>query len=86
MQTSPVTGAASAGTLAPTFFWLSIVICVLGALAIGAIVYFGRYLYNRTSFALDRLDMIGGPGHLRSRYVVEVYSDLSQRRNEFWTT
>jgi TRAP-type C4-dicarboxylate transport system permease small subunit len=89
MQTSPVSGAVS-GTLAPNLFWLSIVICVLGTLAIGAIVYFGMYLYHRTSFAwdraLDRLDMTGDARNFRSRYLVEAYSDFSQRRNEFWTT
>ena len=77
-------------------FWLCIVIAVIGVAAIAGIVVFGVFLYRGSGaghfwFDYPLLDHLfqfwekNGQRPNLPRYIADSFSELLERRNEFWT-
>jgi len=76
--------------------WLSLAIIAIGLGCVGAIVFFGMYLFKgKESYALFEHPFFhrsmeywekNGVRYNLPRYVTEIFSELLERRNEFWTS
>jgi len=76
-------------------FWICILFGGLGALVVAGIVYFGRYLFQRSMliwrehpFWFEMLQFWEKTGIRPNlpRYMTDAHAEYLQRRNEFWTT
>lgn len=78
-------------------FWLCLVVAVIGIAAIAGIIFFGMFLFkgaglNRSWFEHPFLhDFLHhwekqGLRHNLPRYIADSFSELLERRNEFWTS
>lgn len=75
--------------------WLCVAVALVGIGAIGAIVFFGMFLFkNRKSplffdhpLSLDAIHYLEKSGSRWNipRFVSEAFSESLERRNEFWT-
>jgi uncharacterized membrane protein len=76
-------------------FWLCLVVAVIGIAAIVGIIFFGIFLFRDSaqswfeSRVLEHLYNHGQQSGQRSnlpRYFADLFSEVLERRNEFWTS